>query len=116
MPRRRRRGGVRPLWGALPLDKEIEQVHPIPGWVVLDEIFVGREHPVPGTEVVLIIHRPYEVNTLHGRILAAHPVTLSELGAVVGDTIIYREWSGGRWSLNGRKVLITPVEDILAIT
>ena len=115
MARRRRRGGVRPLWGALPLDREVEQLHPLPGWVVLEEEFRNREHLVPGTDIVLIIHRPYEANSLYGRVLAAHPITLKELGAAVGDTIIYREWSGGRWALNGRKVLITPVEDILAI-
>lgn len=114
MARRRRKGGQRALWAAVPVDVSIGQTHPIPGWVVLKELFLNTEHSVLGTEVVLAIARPFDTNTVHGEVMAIHDITSQELTVKVGDQVIYKEYSGGRWLLGGDPVLITPAEDILA--
>ena len=114
MARKRRRVGVRPLWGAIPVDARIDQVHPIPGWVLLEEVFMGDEHMVPGTDVVLYINIPFNYNTMYGVVLAVHPITANELGITLGSKVIYKEWQGGRWAFTGQKTLIMPVEAILA--
>ena len=114
MPRKRRRAGVRPLWGAVPVDATIKQVHPIPGWVLLEEVFMGDTHAVPDTDVVLSIAVPFNYNTMYGVVLAIHPITAEELGVTLGDKVIYEEWQGGRWAFTGQKTLIMPVDAILA--
>ena len=111
---RRRRGGERPLWGATPVDLDVSQAYPLEGWVILKEKFVGMEHHVPGTDVVLTIHRPYVHNSVFGTIIKVHPETSEEFGIFKDDVVIYLEYSGGRWAFNGEKYLITPVYDILA--
>lgn len=82
--------------------------------MVLQEIFAGKEYCVQGTDVVLEIAYPYRSNTVFGKIMAIHPETQESLGAGVSDVVVYREYSGGRWSFNGEKTLITPEHDILA--
>ncbi len=114
MARRRRRGAQRALWAAIPVDVLVRQTHPTPGWVVLKELFVNKEHVVPGTDTVLSIARVRDTNTMRGEVLAIHDVTANELKIGVGDTVVYKEYSGGRWTLSGDVVLITPAEDILA--
>jgi co-chaperonin GroES (HSP10) len=108
----RRRPGERPLWGATPVDAEVEEVHPVAGWVMLEELFRNTTYTVG--PVVLEIARPYDRHTQFGRVLDIHPLTASDLGVAVGDEVVYREWSGGRWSMNGTRVLITQACDILA--
>lgn len=114
MARRRRRAGVRALWAPIPVDVNIEHAHPLPEWVALKELFVNNEHTVAGTDVVLAVARPFETNTMHGEVMAIHPMATKLTGVGVGDIVIYKEFSGGRWSFNGDKFLITPLIDLLA--
>lgn len=114
MARRRRKAGVRALWAPVPVDVNVTQAHPTPGWVIIKENFVNLEHAVAGTSVVLAIARPFDTNTMHGEVAAIHPITAEETGLTTGDKIIYKEYSGGRWSFNGDKYLITDARDILA--
>ena len=114
MARKRRRGGERPLWGATPVDCDVKKAHPLEGWVIIEEEFLNREHHVPGTDVVLTIHRPHESNSVFGRIVSVHPETSEEFLVYKDDRVLYREYAGGRWAFNGVKYLITPIYDILA--
>ena len=114
MPRKRKPGGYRPLWAPMPVDVKVEDVNPLPGWLLLEEVFPSQEHMVEGTDISLTIWKPYESNTVFGKILKIHDDTSKDLGVDVGDTIVYREYSGGRWAFNGVKTLLTPAKDILA--
>ncbi len=114
MPRRRRRGGVRALWAPVPVDITLDKVRPVPGWLLLKEMFVNDSHAVPDTDVVLAISVASAQNTMHAEVMAVHPDTGKELGVRAGDVVIYREYSGGRWSFNGERALLTQVRDILA--
>ena len=59
----------------------------------------------------LVVSRLNVRNTVFGEILA---IGENDQGLRVGDTIVFREFSGGRWSFLGEKTLITPMKDILA--
>ena len=106
-------GQIRP-WAPTPVDVAVNQVNPVPGWLVLEEVFLNLEKSIPGTDVILAIVRPYVSNTMYGSVLRIHPKTQRDYGVTVGDTVIFKEFSGGRWMLDGIKTLITPVEAILA--
>ena len=106
--------GQVPMWGPSPVDTDVETVNPLPGWVVLKEVFANQEKAVAGTDVVITIVRPYVNNTVYGEVLRAHPDTQEEYGIDLGDLVVFKEYSGGRWLFGNVKTLITPAKDILA--
>ena len=99
-----------PLWAPLSVDVMSSQLRPRPGWVVVEEL-VLPELTMGG----VVISRPYDRHTVFGRVRALHPETAAILRIEVGDEIIYREWSGGRWALRDATVLIMPMESVLAV-
>ncbi len=114
MPRKSKFPGQVAPWAPTPVDIEVGDVHPVPGWVILEEIFEGSERKVPGTDLIIHISRPYVHNTMYGKILAIHPETTEETGLDVGEVVVFREYSGGRWFFRDVKTLVTPVKDIYA--
>ena len=108
--RTRRRPGERPVWAARHVDAPVGCISPLPGWVLLEEQFVGRQAP----SGIVLIAAPGTTNTVTGRVLAVHVETAQELGICPGEVVIYREWSGGRWAFQGQPTLLTSSEDILA--
>ncbi len=108
MPVAKRSFGERPRWAPRQVDAAVVHVHPLQGQVLLEEMF--PETRIGGLEVI----RSQTVNTVVGKILALHPETALELGVAVGDTVIFREWQGGRWAFNGQSALLTESKDILA--
>ena len=109
MRRKRRRPGERPTWAPRHVDAAVEQVHPLEGLVLLQEVFVKRK-----SGVLDLIAEPRTANTVTAEVLAVHENTAKACGFNVGDKIILREWQGGRWSFRGVPTLITAAEDILA--
>ena len=109
LKKKRRRAGERPNWAPIPVDADAAQIHPLPDWVLLEEI------ELPGTtESGLAIARPLTSNTTYGFIRAIHPKTGEKLGVSVGDEVIFSEWQGSRWRFNGETLLMPGSEDILA--
>lgn len=108
--RTRRRPGERPVWAARHVDAPVEWIQPLPGWVLLEERFVERQTP----NGLVLVDAPGTVNTVTGKVLAVHKETAQELGISPGDTIVLREWSGGRWAFQGKPTLLTSADDILA--
>ncbi len=105
---KRRSFGERPNWAPRQVDATVAQVHPLPGWVLLEEIFPVER--VGELEIVRSLTR----NTVLAEILAVHGDTARELGVTVGEQVILREWAGGRWAFGGQSTLLTESVDILA--
>ena len=103
--------GYRPVWAPVKVDVTVGQVHPLPGWVMVDEQFLET---APRVNSGLLIIRPGTSNTVYGRVVCLHEDTERELGVEAGDLVVYREWSGSRWMIGGKVVLLTPSRDILA--
>ena len=93
------------------MDATLEQVKPLPGWVILEEMF-EQDREVQVGDMKLAIARLNVMNTIQAVVLAVPDPCSLELA--VGDTVIYREWEGGRWSLDGRVVLLMAERHILA--
>ncbi len=91
------------------VDAEADRVRPLPAWVLLKESPKGDV-----TASGLVIARPLTSNTVYGEIRAIHVDTERELGLHVGDTVVIREWQGGRWSFTGEVLLLIGKEHILA--
>lgn len=106
---RHKAAGERPVWAARKVDAKLTQVQPLPGWVLLHEnsLEVVRESGIIVTNS--------DRNTTHAVVLAIHEDTKAEIGVSVGDTIIFKEWSGGRWSFEGVPTLLTSSKDILGV-
>lgn len=111
--RKRRRAGERPVWAANPVDASADQIQPYPGWVLLDEQFIDDE--VKLSTGLLAVARPYDHHTMYARVDAIHPVDEERLGVKVGDLVLFKEWSGGKWLFNGDQRLLTNADDILGI-
>jgi co-chaperonin GroES (HSP10) len=103
------RPGQRPVWAPVEVGVSLDRVEPTPGWVVLQEQFIDET-----TSSGIIIAKPYVANTVFGRVVAINDIDAIKTGIEAGMNIVYREYSGGRWSFIGSKVLITPLEAILA--
>ena len=109
---RRRKGLEAPIWAPVPIDADIEDVKPLSGWVMVSEHFEQDTYKdIAGMELAIV--KPGTSNTMYGELIAMSEE--SNLDVEIGDKIIYREWSGGRWSLNNRVVLLLPEDDVLAI-
>ena len=115
MPRRprRRTGVLAPVWAPTPLDFPIRYIYPFFDWVVVREL-PDKTRYVSIDNQTLEIVRPKDTHTVYGQILAIHPEVSKELDIQVDDEIIYREWAGGRWDVQGEQVLIMKLTDILA--
>ena len=109
LKRKRRRAGERPNWAPIPVDADASQIHPLPDWVLLEEIELSDT-----TETGLAIARPLTSNTTYGIVRAIHPRIEADLDVHVGDEVIFREWMGSRWLLNGETLLMPMSNDILA--
>ena len=108
--KRKKRGfGERPVWAPLQVDYEAGKVSPLPSWLMLKEAPQGDE-----TASGLAVVRSMTNNTVYGEIRAIHPEFEQEAGLHVGDTVIYSEWRGGRWSFAGETLLIIHKRHILA--
>ena len=102
------------MWAPAPVGVSVEQVHPVVGWVAIQENHeINQRVTVGGVELTLA--QPRVPNTVSGVVRAAHPDTLRELGVQVGDSVVYREWEGARWDMAGEVVLIMAAEHVLAV-
>ena len=109
----RRRGVLAPLWAPTPVGVGVSSVCPLEQWVVLSEEF-EQDRVLQRETYSLVLATTGTPNTVYGKVLGIHPSTARELGVVVGDRVIYREWEGGRWDLVGQVVLIISSEHVLA--
>ena len=109
MAKGRLRAGVRPMWGATEVGVDVSTVTPTPGWVIIEEDYAMETSP-SGYFLV----SSYKTNTVFGEIIAINIADSMKSQILPGDRIVYREFAGGRWSFQGRKLLITPLEAILA--
>lgn len=109
--RRRRRGLVTPEWAPNQIDLSIDDITPFPGWMVVEEQ-LHHNDDVNLNGVDLRIARPGVSNTVYGKILAMNE---EDTFVSVGDTIVYREWEGGRWNFDGQVVLLLQSEHVLAL-
>ena len=73
--------------------------------MILKEIFLTQADALG-----LYIWKPYTINTVFGEIMAVN----EDSQFSIGDQIVFKEFSGGRWSFNGEKMLITPEKSIIA--
>lgn len=110
---RRKTGILAPVWAPTPLDFPVRCIYPFVDWVIV------KERPeitrfVSMSNELLEIFRPKDIHTVYGQILGIHPTASEELDIQVDDEIVYREWSGGRWDVQGEQVLIMKSTDILA--
>ena len=100
----------RPAWAPLPIDAPVSAIRPVQGWALLEELSTGERRTSGGLYTAALI----DTHTVFGRVSAIHPDDEKILGIGAGEIIIYREWSGGRWSFLNEVRLLTPCKDILA--
>ena len=110
---RRRTGVLAPVWAPTPLDFPIRYIYPFFDWVVVRELPDKTRYVSIDTQVLEIV-RPKDNHTVYGQILSINSKASEELGIQVNDEIVYREWAGGRWDIQGEQVLIMKLDDILA--
>lgn len=84
----------------------MSKVNPTKNWVILKEIFLEEQAMNSGIYVI----RPNVSNTVFGEVMAKYPSSELE----VGSKVVFREYSGGRWSFQGERALIVPEVAILA--
>ena len=101
--------GQRPAWAPREVGVSIRKVNPEPGCVVIEEDFLDEI-----TQSGILVARPYASNTTYGKVVAINIQDIADHNIFPGDNIVYREYSGGRWSFNGSKVLIVPLDAIIA--
>ena len=111
--RKRRRNYGTPIWAPKQVDASINEVKPLQGWVMMEERFdQDRVATVAGLE--LQIASPNTNNTVYGTVLAMNVEDAEKMGIYPGDVVIYREWSGGRWQLRDKTVLLMEAEHVVA--
>ena len=98
-----------PVWAPRPLGVPVSRVRVMPGWVLLEEDFEAKRWVMVGG-LNLELPQLGTPNTVVGRVLAIQ----DSIGVCVGDSVVYREWQGGRWECEGRQVLLIAVEHVLA--
>ena len=110
---RRRRSGQAPLWAPTPLGVPLEKVHPVPGWVMVQEYF-DQDRVLDLGETQLEVVSMGIPNTVYGHVVGIHAETAQGLGVGMGDLVVYREWEGGRWDALGMIVLLLEARHVLA--
>ena len=101
------------MWASTPLDVSIDQVNPFQEWVIVKELTdITKYEQVAGQTLQIV--RLKDRHTVYGELMAIHPSVSERLQVGLGDTVIYREWSGGRWDIQGEEVLIMKADDVIA--
>ena len=104
---------VAPIWAPTFLPVTMEQVQPIQGWVMLQEEFKLDQEVITGG-ISLVVATGSHPNTVYGWVRGIHARTAQELGVKVGDFVVYREWEGARWDIQGQVVLLVEAQHVLA--